>query len=154
MKGKKVDTDFLSRFISESIQSGLQTPEEISGRAQEMVKEIDEEIKKVEQRKVIRSKLLDVIATFSVTKPSTKSEEARILSFFKIQNVNICQEICHRVKSSVTTIDELSKMSYSVPDILFSVKQLLEHKILSKSGSHLLRGEMFDEYLKFVLKEV
>lgn len=153
MKGKKVDTDFLSDFIQQAVQLGLQTPEDIAKHAQSIINEIDDEIKKVEKRKVIRSKLLDVVAAFTAPKQS-KSEEAKILSFFKIQNVAICQAICHRVKIGVTTIEELGKTNYSFPDILFCVKQLLEHKILSKSGLHLLRGEMFDEYLKFVLQEV
>lgn len=153
MKGKKVDTDFLSEFIAKAVQRGLQTPEEIGTYAQSIISEIDDEIKEVEKRKIVRAKLLDVVLTFNAPKQN-KSEEAKILSFFKIQNVDICQAICLKIKVSVTTIDELSKMNYLVPDILFCVKQLLEHKILSKSGSHLLRGDMFDEYLKFVLKEV
>lgn len=152
MKGKKVDNEFLSNFISEAVQLGLITPEEISTYAKSLIQNIDEEIKNVEKRKVFRSKLIDVVNTFDKTK-SSKLEEVKILSFFKIQNIPICKAICHKVKNEVTTIEELSEMSYPVPDILFCIKQLIEHKIISKSGAHILRGEMFEEYLKFVLKE-
>jgi hypothetical protein len=154
MKGKKVDTEFLSEFITNSIQAGLQTPEQIVESAQAEIAEIDKQIKWIEQKKVIRSKLLDVVATFNKTGKPSKSEEVRILSFFKIQNVPICKMICDQVREGVTTIDELSSMNYPAPDVLFCIKQLLEHKILYKSGPRILRGEMFDEYLRFVLREV
>jgi hypothetical protein len=154
MKGKKVDPEFVSEFISTAIQSGYQTTDDIVAFAQAEIQEIDEEIKRIETRKIRRGKLVDVVNSFSKPTKPNKQDEIRILSFFKIQNINICKFICKQIKDEVTTIDELSKMNYPISDVLFCIKQLLEHRILSKSGTHLLRGELFDEYLKFVLKEV
>jgi hypothetical protein len=152
MRGRKTDSDFISNFISESVQLGHDTPEKIVERARREIQEIDEEIKRVEQKKIARSKILDVISTLDRNVKASKSEEARILSFFKIQNPTICKFICGRVNIGVTAIEDLGQ-KYPVSDIMFCIKQLLEHKIVAKSGSYLLRGEAFDDYLKFVLRE-
>jgi hypothetical protein len=152
MRGKKVDSEFVSDFISHCVGIGVDTTEGIIQQAQNNIREIDEEIKKVEKQKVVRSKLLDVISTFDRPNKTNKSEEIRALSFFKIQHPQICQNICRILKSGPTTIEGLGS-HYPTPDVLFCVKQLLEHKVISKSGAHLLRGEAFDEYLKFALQE-
>lgn len=152
MRGKKVDSEFVSDFISHCVSSGIDTTEGIIQQAQNNINEIDEEIKRVEKQKIVRSKLLDVISTFDKPNKTNKSEEIRALSFFKIQYPHICQSICHVLKNGPTTIEGLGN-HYPAPDVLFCVKQLLEHKVISKSGAHLLRGEAFDEYLKFALRE-
>jgi hypothetical protein len=150
MKGKKADLEFLSQFISECIEQGLQTPDEFVTRASILVKEIDEEIKRVEKQKIIRSKLLDVILNFEKPSKVGKQEQIKILPFFQIQYPHICREICELVKSQVTTLDDLPKDKYSNIDILFCVKQLIEHKIIAKSGAHLLRSDKFEDYLAFL----
>ena len=154
MKGKKVDSEFLSEFISQCITSGFETPEQIVNYAKSLVTNIDEEIKKVEQQKITRSKLLDVINTFEKPQKSNRSEEIRALSFFQIQNSQICKFICDHIKNSAIAIKTLYDGTYSESDILFCVKQLLEHKIIHKTGDHLLRGDLYSEYLKFVFKDM
>lgn len=152
MRGKKSDADFVSQFIAECIRDGHDTPDEIVNRARRNIISIDEEIKRVEQLRITRGKLLDVIASFEkISKPS-KMEEAKLLSFFKIQQPQVCKYICDRLKTSVVTIEDIAKSKYSPTDVMFCIKQLLEHRIISKSGVHLLRGEKFEDYLKFVLK--
>lgn len=153
MRGKKADLDFLSEFISQCIQLGMDSPDDFAKRAQSMIEEIDEEIRRVEKQKVLRSKLLDVVLAFKEDNKNNRQEEAKILSFFQIQHPNICKFICDQLKDNVVTIEELLKRGKAGPDILFCIKQLLEHKIISKSGSHLLRGEKFESYLKFIIKE-
>jgi hypothetical protein len=39
------------------------------------------------------------------------------------------------------------------PTMRFSIKQLLECKILSRAGNQVSRGDRFDEYMTFVLRE-
>lgn len=152
MRGKKFDSEFLSDFISTCIKRGMETPEEISAAAKKQIQEIDEEIKRVEKRKVIRSKLLDVVASFDKPTKTCKVEEIRALSFFKIQQPTVCKYICDTLKKSPVTIDGFSA-SFSKEDITFCIKQLLEHKVINKANNLFLRGEMFDEYLKFVLRD-
>jgi len=152
MRGRKTDSEFISEFIAGCVQAGHDTPEAIVQRANQGISSIDDEIKRVEKLKMTRSKLLDVIATFERQAKQSKSEEARILSFFKIQQPQICKFICDRVKSGVIAIEDLGN-KYPTQDIMFCIKQLIEHKIVAKTGSHLLRGDLFEDYLKFVLRE-
>jgi plasmid rolling circle replication initiator protein Rep len=153
MRGRKSDSQFLSDFISQCVLSGEDTPEMIVNRAKNIISEIDDEIKRVEAQKIRRSKLLGVIETFEKANKTSKHDEAKILSFFKIQNQQVCKFICDHLKVGVVSINEISNHQHSAHDVLFCIKQLIEHKVVSKSGNHLLRGEAFDEYLTFVLRD-
>lgn len=156
MKGKKTDPNFLSEFITECVQKGINSTDEIVKHAKQNIMNIDEDIKRVERSKIVRSKLLDVIATFEKPIKNNK-EEIKYLSFFKIQNPQVCKFVCDSLRNNVISVEEISNLSktqqYSLTDVLFCIKQLIEYKIVSRSGSHLLRGEMFDQYLKFVLRD-
>jgi len=152
MRGKKVDTQFLTDFIGHCVSHELVTPEEMVGAAQTEIDSIDAQIREVERLKVRRGKLLDVIATFQKPTKNTK-QEARILSFFQIQNPHICKYICNSIKSKPQNRDCLNNSQYSPHDINFCIKQLLEQRVIAKVGESFLRGEMFDEYMKFVLQE-
>lgn len=152
MRGRKTDSEFISEFIAGCVKAGYDTPEAIIQQARGGINTIDEEIQRVERLKANRSKLLDVIATFEREAKQSKSEEARILSFFKIQHPQICKFICDKIKDSVIVIEDLGN-KYSNQDLMFCIKQLIEHKIVAKSGNHLLRSDSFDDYLKFVLRE-
>jgi hypothetical protein len=152
MKGKKKDSEFLSNFISECIRTGLDTPEEIVRRAKNIISDIDEHIREMEMVRTKRSKLLDVIDAFEVPVKTFRPEEIRVLSFIKIQNPKICQFICTTLKQNPVDHEFLiTNSSYTPADIFFSVKQLLEHKVISKTGSVFVRGEMFNDYLQFIL---
>lgn len=151
MRGKKTDSEFLSEFISSCLEEGLETPQEIVARAKNIINEIDEEIKKLEKRKLMRSKLLDVVFTFDKPVKIQKAEEVRALNFFKIQKPIVCKYICDLVKKSPTTIDAFK--DHPVEDIMFCLKQLLENKVVCRTKNTILRGDMFEDYLKFVLKE-
>lgn len=152
MRGKKTDSEFLSNFISECVQSGMETPAAIAARAQSMIDEIDEEIKKIEAKKLLRSKLLDVVFAFDKPVKEIKSQDIRALSFFKIRQPNVCKYICDHLKSGPSTIVNFGT-KYSKEDLMFCLKQLLENKVISRSQDVFLKGDMFEEYLKFVLRE-
>lgn len=151
MKGKKVDSEFVTKYIQECVDMGILTPEEIVKEAQKDIENIDELIKRAEKMKLERSKLLDVVSTFGTNK-TTKLEEIRALSFFKLQYPEICQHICSVLKQYPATVENFSA-KYPLMDVVFCVKQLIEAKVIAKSGTHILRGDCFDEYLKFVLRE-
>jgi len=147
MKGKKSDPEFVSSFIQESINKGFCNSNEIVDRARKLISKIDEDIIIAENGKKIRSKLLDVINTFDSLKKS-KSEESDYLQFFDLKYPNICKMICDMIKSSSNTL----KMQYMGKDIYeynFSIKQLLEAKILSGNKDNLICGERFNEYIKY-----
>lgn len=150
MRGKKVDNEFVSDFITNCIKSGIDTPESILAAAQTEINEIDKLIRKVEDKKKRRAKLLDVASSFE--KPKVDKSEAKVLSFFKIENPHICYFICQSLKKGPFNLNEV-KSEYQMLDIIFCVKQLIEHKIVSKSGPFLLRASEFESYMKFALKE-
>jgi hypothetical protein len=154
MRGRKVDSEFVSEFISQCVQFQIDTLEGIVKAAQKGIAEIDAEIRHLERQKIRRSKLLDVVSAFEKPSKTHNPDDIKALSFFKIQNQHICKLICDSLKINVVDIVSITSSSkHTLSDILFCVKQLTEHKVISKSGTHLLRGEQFDEYLKFVLKE-
>jgi hypothetical protein len=155
MRGKKADTVFISEFIQHCVAGlGLQTSDDIVKQAKIIIQEIDEDIRAVEKKKITRSKLLDVIAAFE--KPtSNKAEEAKMLSFFKIQYPKTCKEICELLKHKVTFLPTSNWVTtdLDVAEYNFCIKQMIEAKILARAEEKLVRGERFEEYMTFVLGE-
>ena len=149
MRGKKTDPAFIAAFIQESVALGHETPEQISSRAQQVIQEIDDKIREAERLKTIRSKLLDVIATFKA-EAKDKSSEARLLSFFKIEHPQICKHLCELVKKQPLLIHTSGVVT---ADTTYAIKQLLECKVLARLGDKLIRGDRFDDYMTFVLRE-
>lgn len=153
MRGRKIDTEFLTKFITSCVEVGKFSSEDILKEAKNKIEQIDQKIIEVENLRILRSKLLDVVLTFDKAAKEIKPEEAKILTFFKIQDQHICKFICDKIKCSTINIDCLKDGPYDTKDILFCIKQLIEHKIISKVGDILLRGELYDEYVKFVLRD-
>jgi hypothetical protein len=154
MRGKKTDSVFVSQFIVESIQQGMETPDQIVQHAKDQISQIDDEIRAVEAKKITRSKLLDVILNFE--KPSKdRADDAKILEFFKLKDPMRCKEICELMKVHLS-LPVLSWRSFGddAAQYNFCVKQLLEAKVIMRVSDQLMRGEQFDEYMKFVLREV
>ena len=151
MRGKKIDTEFLSAFIQECVTSGADSPEAIADRAKLAILKIDKEIMEVEKKKIKRSKLLDVISSFEKPDNSAKKEDAKTLIFYKISSPHICKKICDSLKEGF--LPEISVSDINSLDTAFCIKQMIEYKILSKIGKHLIKGDMFDSYLKFILRE-
>lgn len=153
MRGRKIDSDFLSQFISECVNNNKFSTDEILFEAKSKISDIDEKIKEVEKLRLLRGKLLDVVLTFEQPDKLNKTNDAKVLAFFKINNVHICKFICDNMRDNAITMESLYNRGYSIEDVVYCIKQLLEHKIISKAGNYLLRGELFAEYLKFVLRE-
>lgn len=150
MRGKKSDPIFVSAFISQCVQQGIITPEQIAEAARREIDDIDQQIKQVEVLKVTRSKLLDVIATFD--KPASKEEEAKLLTFFELQYPALCQFICSYLSTKTLPISAIGDDNTN-DDLKFCYKQLLGHKIIARVGDQLVRGDRYNEYMTFVLRE-
>jgi hypothetical protein len=151
MRGKKIDSEFLSNFITDCIGNGKSTTDDILLEARNQIAEIDEKIIEVERLKIIRSKLLDVVIAFGGNNKQ-KSEDYKLLNLFNISNIHICKFICDNLKDSAVQIEALYNHGYSIEDIIFCIKQLIEHKVVSRAGNFLLRGESFNMYTKHVLR--
>lgn len=153
MKGKKIDTNFISQFISECVTKNIISSEEMVEVAKKKISSIDDKIKEVERLKIVRSKLLDVIFTFDKPVKNIK-EDNKLLSFYKIQNQIIAKVICATIKEQTININNLSYEKFPRSDIIFCVKQLLENKVISRNENLLSKGDMFNDYCKFISKEV
>lgn len=153
MRGKKSDPEFLSTFIVKCIGLNKTSQEEIVQTAQQEINIINEKIIEVEKMKILRSKLLDVIGVFEKDNTSHK-EEAKILSFFRMQHPKICKYICDLLRKNTIKVDCLYITEFSKSDLIFCIKQLQEHKVIAKTGEYLVRGDKFDDYIKFILCEV
>lgn len=152
MRGKKSDSAFVAQFISESVQEGMETPDQIVQRAKEQIAEIDEEIKAIEAKKIRRSKLLDVILNFEKI-AKDKTEEARLLPFFSLEYPEKCKEICIVMREAKTLPIDWATHGTGDATKVFCFKQMLERRIIERKGDLLVPGERFSEYWKFVLRE-
>lgn len=152
MRGKKSDSEFVSSFITECVLLGKNESEQIIQEAKNRISDIDSKIIEIEKLKITRSKLIDVISVFDKSKSSNK-EEIKILSLFKIENHHICKYICDQIKSGNSSYDKIVKSKYNNQDVLFSVKQLIENKIIVRDNNNLISAERYKEYLNFVLLE-
>ena len=149
MRGKKIDNEFLSIFIQECVASGAETPEAIVNKAKLEVSKIDKEIIEVENKKNKRSKLLGVIASFEKPDNCRKKDDAKLLSFYKISSPEICDKICELVKIRPITKSFVDENNL---DMILCIKQMIDCKIISKIGDCFVRGDMFDSYIDFTLR--
>ena len=148
MKGKRLNQEFIGRYISNCISNNITLSDDMVSCARQRVDEIDQKIKEVELLKQERGNLLDVIESFQKTEKPNNNKEIKLLSLYKIANLGLCKLICENVDRF--EIKEIR--GYSKLDVLSCVKQLIEHKIIARKGSGLVRGDLFNEYCSFVLK--
>lgn len=153
MKGKKTDSEFLSTFISKCINDSIFDQQDIANKAKLEINNIDTQIKLVEKLKIRRSKLLDVVALFEKSTNNHK-EEIKILSLFKLPNTPIYKFICKSIKNSNIEIKLLHNKEFSQTDIIFCIKQLIENKIIVRLGDSIMKGDMYNDYMKFVYREI
>lgn len=153
MRGKKIDTEFLSLFINDCLMNGVLNQEEIAKKAKTQIADIDFKIKEVEKLKVVRSKLLDVVSSFE-KKNIDRKEEIQVLNFLKIQNQTVCKFICSSIKKNSVLINSLYVDSFQKTDIVFCIKQLIEHHIINRVGDYLFCGEFYEDYAKLILCEI
>jgi hypothetical protein len=149
MRGKKKDTQFITQFITQCVSQGYSQQEEMLTIAKHKIEEIDSIIKEAEIKKIERSKLLDVIE--SLMSEQVKCEDDQILPLYNIQYPEISRQVCHLIKTKPISISDIQNVSKE--NMLFCLKQLVENKVIYKSGNFLLRGDNFDKYLTRVLKE-
>lgn len=153
MKGKKFDTQFLSSFMEKCIKKNIRTPAGMAIVAKNKISKIDKKIMEAEKLKVIRGKLLDVIERFDV--PVESKVDTKMLEFARIQNPNICKWICDIIKDRPCCVSDLSQMRsrYLPEDLSFAIKQLRLHNVITSENNMFVRGEQFDQYMKFLSGE-
>lgn len=135
MRGKKIDNEFVSSFIEDCVKKGFSSKEDFVRIANDLIGEIDKQIKEVEVKKIQRSKLLDVVNTFAI------KESNEELKLYAISNLDLARAICNTIKHN-------QKIKWT-PDAKLCIKELTSKEILSNNKP----GRFFDDFMKKVLKE-
>jgi predicted transcriptional regulator len=150
MKGKKKDTQFISLFLEDCIKQGLIESSQIVQHAQQIINNIDQKIKEVEQLKIKRSKLLDVLEIFPAEQVLS-IPEVLVISFFQITG-DLPKRICNLLKKKPITKKQIG-VGFTQHQINFCLKQLLQQNIIEREGNVFRRGKNFDLYLETVFQE-
>lgn len=150
MKGRKIDSEFISEYISNCIRMNICSSEQIIAQVKKEVNDIDEKIKEVNRLKLLRGKLQDVISAFEKEQKIDNKEEKDTLSFFSIKDHNLCKKICDMIDASPTGLAKFSNVFFKEEDVIFAIKQMLECKILRRKVTHIFKGDNFDHYKKYI----
>lgn len=153
MKGKRTDFMFVASFIEKCVSNNLVSTNEIINYAKSEINLIDNKIKEVEELKKTRSKLLDVIFTFENKISLPKIQDYKVLQLFNLKNKNVCKLICDQIRNGPLEIGLLIFDQYDQTDINYCIKQLIDYKIISKVGNHILQGNMYNAYMINVMCE-
>ena len=144
MKGKKTDFNFITEYINKCLEANISTNESIVNKAKEEISIIDDKIKEIELLKKKRCQLIDVVNFLDV-----KHKKDNIsLKYYNLHNQHICKYICDSIKEKSVEISSLKE--YDISDIFFSIKQLIELKILVKNKDCIMHGDMYHDYMNFL----
>jgi cell shape-determining protein MreC len=159
MKGKKADINFVASFIIQCAKANKSTPKEICQEAQNQISLIDEKIKEINNLKLQRSRLQDVLSHFNVLKKDN-SKDKQILDFHNVKYKSTAAWILHylgNLGSQVKRMEasELSKLlteNCNTPqeDINFTIKQLIELQVLKKINKELCADINFTSFGLFI----
>lgn len=149
MKGHKADNEFISNFIGICIQNGKDSNELILSEAKKILASIDKKIIQAEKLKLKRSKILDVINAFDT---KAHIENKNIINLYKVSNLDLARKICKSLSNIGADLFTLEKLSKNKEDLLFTIKQLLENKIIIKNNNVYSKHEMYYQFVEKVLK--
>ena len=153
MKGKKINTEFVTNFINNCIIDGKISSNEIVSLAKESIANIDNKLKEINNLKINRSNLLDVISSFETPSNKSNIDDIKKLSYYKIGDLNCCKYICNKIENKNMDINQicydLSDL-FSKSEIIFNIKQLVCNKILHKINEVVLRGDNYEDYMKVI----
>lgn len=149
MKGKKINYDFINQFFENCISNQITDSKEMLNKALSQISEIDSKIKEAEELKKIRVNLTDVIQILSQEEDKPNIDN-KILKLFEIPNKNICNFICNKINKEPVDICNFKDHKFNDTDIIFTIKKLIENKVVYKQGNYILRGSMYDTYLRSV----
>lgn len=156
MKGKKTDTNFVANFVVSCVQKGKGTTEEICQEARNQIQLIDDKIKEINNLKLQRAKLQDVLSSFDDLKKDNLKDKL-ILKFYDVRYKPIAMSIMEYLMSNVKKIDISILMSlvqnstFSKETVFYTVKELLELQILKKNNEEICPGSNFNIFYEFLM---
>ncbi len=126
MRGRKIDLEFVSKYIVNCVNNGTTNSDDIRHLALSEINDIDKKIKEVEDLKKMRSKLFDVTITLNRFEEKTSP-----IDFFDIKNKKISFDIINNFSGSELSLSYLlNNISESKDEILFSIKQLISSNVI------------------------
>lgn len=153
MRGKKIDTEYVAKFVGECVKKNRTTSEEICEEAKKLIELIDKKIIEAEELKKTRSKLSDVLISFDETKKDLSKDKV-ILDFHKINSKIISGAILEFMNQNVCSIkffiDNLKKRMYNEEDVNFTIKQMIELDIVVKNEKVLGKGARYSDFYSFM----
>jgi hypothetical protein len=148
MRGRKVNREFITSFISECIKNSKDTSNDIVCEARKNIAFIDKKIIELEELKVLRSNLLDIIYSLEPYSYDDKSSEIKVLNLFKIKKTKCCKRICDQLKRGNNPITLSNDLD------IRCIRELELYNVVYRKDGLLYRGDMFDDYMKFIFNEV
>jgi hypothetical protein len=138
MRGKSVDSEFVSEFVAVCVSNQMTTPKDISSEARIRISKIDSEIKRIDTLKAERSKLMDVVNAFDpeTDEPEVEQEfpeeEPPSVDDFEVK---VCAVIDSMSSASVNDI--LSSIGENSRRAVFlTIKRLCEKGVITRDAKH------------------
>ena len=141
MRGKRKDSEFISNFIIQCVNKNISSTEEMLIEAKKQLSEIEQKIKEAENLKILRSKLIDVVENFN-------NESVKINIPEELPNKHICYFICKQLNNDSISIYSLYNKGFDTNDIIFSIKKLIEKKIITKNGNYLTKSTNYNNFIE------
>lgn len=96
MKGKKINTDFVSDFIVKCVNQEKSSPQNVCQEAQLQISQVNQQLKQIVQLKKHKANLLDVLIAFDQYK-SSKNIDRSLLPFFTISDKTIAHDLWQQI---------------------------------------------------------
>lgn len=136
MRGKSVDIEYISVFVEECVKNEKVTPKDIASEAKIRINNIDHEIRRIENLKSERSKLVDVVNSFDAPEEESDDNEDAVFANDECLEDVLTQQICQYIgaEGSVSIKQILAQFGEPLKEqIFFAVKKLAEAGFIARN---------------------
>lgn len=147
MRGKKIDTEYVAKFIDKCVINNKTSVADICQEANDLIKNIDEKIKEAELLKKRRLKILDVLIALSFEKD--RSKDKLLLKFSSIQNIEIAVQISSLLEKSIYNKETIIKIIDN-PAASNIIDQLYYLNVIGINQSNLYRESNYPIFYTFI----
>jgi hypothetical protein len=153
MRGRKINTNFVSDFILECNKKGLSNSDDILLYTIEEISKIDNQLKQIDQLKKRRSELFDVKLLLEKNNNNNNNNNINI-DFFKVRDkmlaINILNLFESKTQHESFILDKLS--NFNKEDIINCINQLKTAKVIYKQDNYniLYLGSDYKKFVKFL----
>lgn len=127
MRGRKLDSDFMSEYIYKCAISGPISLEEVCNIARQELKSIDAKILEVEGLKSKRTKINDMI--YAIEKNKAPKDNL-IFNLFKLKNPRLSFLIAKQISEDGTKISSINFYGEDKREGIFCIKDMCKNNII------------------------